>query len=623
MRYFLAGILSWLWASTALAQHEWDRWCVGNDTCGTGSGQYRDFDYGYGAQVQFTANGPRLAGAVGSSGSGAISDAQGNLLFYTNGIHVYDRLNRLMPGGQNMCPRYDAGNGGTLAAQVVIYPVPGQADSYYLFYFKGDDYYYRPHPLAFAILNYAVVDMRANAGYGAVVQRDMQLATTNLPKMTLVRHANNVDGWLITHGIPERGFRVYRVSSAGVATEPVVSLAGEAAYANSWLLHASPDGQHLVSEGHRPLSEGAGSPIVEHGLYLYDFDNTTGQVSHEQLVWRPAPWDLNRFSLDNYYKIGDVRFFSGASFSPDSRLLYTAEYRVTRDAPTGGIHYEFGTDLVQYDLTQPDATSVQQSRQVLTAGLTFTQVNIVKDRFSGLQLASDGTLWTHDWQELSPAQPFTRCYGPKAMTQIARPNQRGAACDLRLQAFPLGPSIIDPWVLPNVVTNMLFAPTALLAKIDCDSVRLWANSQQTRPPARWDFGDPDSGPANAATGYLVAHRFRRGGLHRVTLTYPDGLVLTKDVEVPAGDADFSAANIITPNGDGQNDVFRPVLSGQVGGGARLRVFSRWGQEVFNAEGPAPDWPAEGIAAGVYFWVLSYADCTGQARQRKGTVTVVR
>lgn len=283
-----------------------------------------------------------------------------------------------MPGGQNLCPRFDAANGGTLAAYVAIHPVPGQARRYYLFYFKGDDYYYRPRPLAFAILNYAIIDMQANGGYGAVVQRDVPLLQTNLPKLTVVRHANNVDCWVITHGIPDRGFKVFRVSAAGVAAQPVESLSGEAAYSNNWLLRASPDGQHLVSEGQHPLLGTNGGPTVEHGLYLYDFDNTTGQVSHERLVWQPASWDMSRYPLDQYYKVSDIRFFAGASFSPDSRLLYTVEYRPVQDIPTGGVRYEFGTDLVQYDATQPDAASLQQSRQVLTPGLAFNQVTLSK-----------------------------------------------------------------------------------------------------------------------------------------------------------------------------------------------------------------------------------------------------
>lgn len=625
MRYFLVVMICWLCILPASAQREWDTWCVGADTCiQAGIAGYGVFNNGFGVRVSFSAAGPVLAGAAKREGVGAFSDAQGNLLFYTNGVNVYDRLNRLLPGGQYLSDRYYAPNaGGALAVRVAIHPVPNKIDRFYLFYFKRDNTRPLVSPNALGILNYAIVDMQANGGYGAVVQRDVALLATNLPKLTIVRHPNNTDCWVVTQGSPNRGFQVFRVSAAGVSPQPIVSLAGEAAYANSWLLTASPDGQQLVSEGNRPLTGANNGPIVEHGLYLYDFDNITGQVSHERLIWRPAPWDLMRTPLDIYYRAYSPRFFEGASFSPDSRLLYTVENRVTQDVPTGGVHYELGTDLVQYDAMQPDAASLQQSRQVLTQNLTFSQAGVYIGRFAGLQLASNGTLWTHDWLELNSVQPFNVCYGPKAMTEIAQPNRRGLACDLRLQAFPLTPNIVDPGILPNVVTNMLFAPTALLAKIDCDSVRLWANSQQTRPPGRWSFDDPGSGAANTVVGYYVAHRFASGGRHRVALTYPDGLVLTRELDVPAGDADFSDANIITPNGDGLNDVFRPVRTGELSSTARLRVFSRWGRLVHEAAGAAPAWPAEGQAEGVYYWLLAYTDCTGQPRQRKGTITVVR
>lgn len=624
MRSLLFLLFTCLWAVTACAQREWDTWCIGADTCAqAGITGYGVFNRGVGVQISFSTVGPRLVGPANRLSGGAYSDAQGSLLFYTNGVNAYDRLNRLLPGGKNLADRDYPVNGGLLSDRVAIHPVPGHAQQYYLFYFKSDPARPQPYFRGLAALYYAIVDMQANGGYGAVVRRDVPLLVTNQPKLALVRHPNNVDFWVVTQGSETRGFRVIRVSAAGVAPQPITSLVGEAAYASSWLLRASPDGQHLVSEGLRPLDGANGGPIVEHGLYLYDFDNTSGQVSHERSVWRPAPWDMTRTPVDKYYNYYSPRFFEGASFSPDSRLLYTVEYRVTIDAPTGGVHTEYGNDLVQYDATQPDAASIQQSRQVLTPGLAYTQYGVYYGRFSGLQLASNGTLWTSDWQELSSVQPFNPCYGPKSLTEIAQPNRRGTACDLRLQAFPIGTTVIDPGVLPNVVTNMLFAPIALLTKINCDSVQLWANSQQTRPAGRWNFGDPTSGAANTATGYLVAHHYSSGGPHHITLTYPDGLVLARDVDVPAGEADFTDTNIITPNGDGLNDALQLLGRGQLSTTARLQVFSRWGRQVYEASGPAPTWAAEGVTDGVYFWLLTYPDCAGQPRQHKGTVTVIR
>jgi gliding motility-associated-like protein len=75
-------------------------------------------------------------------------------------------------------------------------------------------------------------------------------------------------------------------------------------------------------------------------------------------------------------------------------------------------------------------------------------------------------------------------------------------------------------------------------------------------------------------------------------------------------------NIITPNNDGQNESFRPRFSCQP---ASLKVFSRWGQEVYQTDNYANNWQAEGLAAGVYYYLLR--DTTG--RTMKGWVEVVR
>lgn len=251
MRYVLFLVGCWLLPLLSFGQREWDTWCVGADTCAT------PFPAGYagrgsGAQLQFGPGGPRLAGNVLRYGSGAVSDAQGNLLFYTDGLSVYDRRSQVMPGGQHLADAYLLPLGISLAQFVALHPVPGQPTQYYLFYFKGDNTPFAPNPrYGAAILHYAIVDLQANGGYGAVVQRDKQLIKTNLPKVTLVRHANNVDFWVVTQGVPDQGFRVFQVSSAGVNPQPVTSLIDEAAYANGWVLRASPDGQRLVSEGNR------------------------------------------------------------------------------------------------------------------------------------------------------------------------------------------------------------------------------------------------------------------------------------------------------------------------------------------------------------------------------------
>jgi gliding motility-associated-like protein len=76
-------------------------------------------------------------------------------------------------------------------------------------------------------------------------------------------------------------------------------------------------------------------------------------------------------------------------------------------------------------------------------------------------------------------------------------------------------------------------------------------------------------------------------------------------------------NIITPNGDGQNDSFR--LLGLPAGSWQLRVFSRWGRLVYAVGNYQQDWQASGLADGQYFYQLQ-----GPSQQKiQGWLEVLR
>lgn len=78
-----------------------------------------------------------------------------------------------------------------------------------------------------------------------------------------------------------------------------------------------------------------------------------------------------------------------------------------------------------------------------------------------------------------------------------------------------------------------------------------------------------------------------------------------------------APNIITPNGDGLNDAFRvPALPA---GPWQLRVFSRWGTEVYHATDYQQDWTAPGVPAGLYYYQL----CASGQPPLRGWLEVVR
>jgi len=88
-------------------------------------------------------------------------------------------------------------------------------------------------------------------------------------------------------------------------------------------------------------------------------------------------------------------------------------------------------------------------------------------------------------------------------------------------------------------------------------------------------------------------------------------------------------NAFSPNGDGMNDVFLPVIAGDMDA-LELLIFDRWGSVIFTANAPGAGWNGEvnGTPAqdGVYVWMLTYKALTdGGVVQKRltGHVTLLR
>jgi gliding motility-associated-like protein len=84
-----------------------------------------------------------------------------------------------------------------------------------------------------------------------------------------------------------------------------------------------------------------------------------------------------------------------------------------------------------------------------------------------------------------------------------------------------------------------------------------------------------------------------------------------------------APNAFTPNNDGINDAFGVVTSVRDPKEFELRVFDRWGGEVWSTTDRTATWSAGGVADGVYAWTLSLKDATGTLRKQRGHVVVLR
>ncbi|GEO10178.1 gliding motility-associated C-terminal domain-containing protein [Segetibacter aerophilus] len=82
----------------------------------------------------------------------------------------------------------------------------------------------------------------------------------------------------------------------------------------------------------------------------------------------------------------------------------------------------------------------------------------------------------------------------------------------------------------------------------------------------------------------------------------------------------------TPNGDGKNDVLRPIAVG-IKQFEFFRIYNRWGQQVFGTQTDGKGWDGSmnGViqTTGVYVWWVKAIDYKGVPYFKKGTVTLIK
>ena len=119
----------------------------------------------------------------------------------------------------------------------------------------------------------------------------------------------------------------------------------------------------------------------------------------------------------------------------------------------------------------------------------------------------------------------------------------------------------------------------------------------------WDFGDgsfSEEFRINSPGKRETEHVYQQPGTYAVRLMMRFANACTRTIpyqQVTIG-APQPLPNIITPNADGLNDTF---VQRQFCQAPELRVFSRWGQQVYHAAQYRNDWAAPGLPDGLYYY----------------------
>jgi gliding motility-associated-like protein len=88
-------------------------------------------------------------------------------------------------------------------------------------------------------------------------------------------------------------------------------------------------------------------------------------------------------------------------------------------------------------------------------------------------------------------------------------------------------------------------------------------------------------------------------------------------------AEIFLPNAFTPNGDGKNETYKPILKTKNLFQYELKIYDSWGSEVFSTNDPNQTWDAKNNLQGVYVVTVNYQYKNFAPSMSKGTVTVLR
>ena len=451
----------------SLAQNQTNNWYFGNQ-----------------AGLSFNSNPPTILtnGQIINSGCNAsMSNANGNLLFYTNGQTVWDQTHSVMANGTGLL-----GNVGA-SQNVIILKQPGNLNLFYIIHSQ---------PNNVNGLRFSIVDMSLAAGNGSVTLKNQQISLMSSTKLTATKHCNGVDIWIVSQDYNwvnnnfnnSYVYRSYLLTSAGINTlTPAVStFTNNLNNWNNWngSMKISPNGKKLgvASQNGNNINNGSDN------FQLYDFDNTTGLLSNYFSLWN-GPLQNN----NNYWAWG-------CEFSPDGTKFY-------------GTRYNVGGGLYQWNLCAGSNTAIAASQATIA---------IPGVQLFSLQLAKNGKI-------------YVARYGQQTLGVINNPNNLSGACNY----VDLGQSItpqICYYGLPNFLSTYFISPPPIGPFTYTANNNLGCQTASFTPPItpnaslvgcassgysltnlQWIFGDPASGAANTSTLTYPSHAFTNLGTYTTQL----------------------------------------------------------------------------------------------------------
>lgn len=568
----------------------------------------------------------------GGFAAASVCDLNGQLQFFSDGNKVWGANNMLMPNGSHIVTA-TPGNG--VVTNALIVPMPDSTDKYYLFSLTV------PYANPGGGLYYSVIDMSLNGGLGDVEPgRKGILIDSLLNPMMLTAQGEDCNVWLIT--IPQKEdttdnvFRVREITVDGISSVPVVS--ATPGYASRLAYQCRPD----MSPDYRKMA------IPSNTAELYDFNPATGHISNP----RQLDPSLSTYAL---------------CFSPDNSKLYS-----TAAVGIGGMG---GARLDQYDMSSGSTAAIVASRVQVSAPFEPSDLKRGPDgkiyyfnerlgntlgaiqfpNLAGIACVALNTILPLPPISQDSIEPYTRGDFPGRVSEARRKDtaffiQDSLRCSNSSLLLAAPRSYTYSWDDGSTASTRLVTQAGtywVFSKDRCHSrVDSFRVKDKEAPVA--DLG-PDIVLCTGESYILrvtapegAAIQWSTGSTGAEILVQDSGRYWVSVKNVPCSNSDTirirtdaycSCApllpNAFSPNGDGLNDVYGPVIrDGCPVKKYQLKIYNRWGQLVFNAMQPKDRWdgmihgkPAD---AGTYTYQLHIeSGSKAQHYDKRGDLTLLR
>ncbi len=562
----------------------------------------------------------------GCEATAAICDTNGNLLLYTNNETIWNSNHQIIVNGYNFrsCRFFTQG--------ALFVPFSSNTNKYYIVYpdTRRDDPNItncNPYVCLDLFPNngrlwLSIIDLSTNNGTGAIIDKDREVYGNRsiVGVLAATKHANKKDTWLLTVDTLKKQVVALLLTDCGVI-DTVYSNPYTLNALNQMNIHLSPDGNYF----YMPFYFGDKNNSYSY-TSLYSFNTTTGKINH-LFNLNKYFYDFDCFSTDGKYLfsrpfINNHTLIRYDLSSNDSITIMQTEVNFGGNSktelyylPNGNLcQFAYDNGINNYIIINNLSSNppLQTIKPISVPNLFFLSIsnpNFISNYFDPtfkeyvygqVQVNHNrvcvGGETFFKASKLPPATPYHwEIYEGNTLVKTIY-NQ-----DSITHTFSkAGDYVTKLWIDFSCIPDSVILRDVIVDSFPIDYIKdqylckgIFLNAQPNQVSYRWND--------NSLTPYKYLELDKEYWVEVTNTcgTYKDDFSTTKII--------YTGTNLATSNNDNKNDQL--VIENNSPNNGSIKIYTIWGDCVFQAENYTNNWPSDKTNPGVYFYEYTIQNCT--------------